>query len=138
MGHIKCLNVLVSLGANIHTYRRRYKGSYEHVNDSTVLMHAAAHGQAEFVKELIVMGADVNYHSKEGMSALYIAARDGYESVVDVLLTVPNLNLDMMTLDGQTAIKVSRDNGHHECSIKLLDEMRRRADVSGDLIKKPK
>ena len=66
-------------------------------------LEAASAGDVEITKELITHGANVNEQSKEGWTALMLAAREGHAELLELLLkneADPNL----ATKKGETAL----------------------------------
>ncbi|CAG9977988.1 unnamed protein product [Clonostachys byssicola] len=63
------------------------KGKYSQPNGSDLLMHFADLGNFEIAKGLLDAGAHTRGHEHQlGMHPLWIAARQGYEDIVDLLL----------------------------------------------------
>jgi ankyrin repeat protein len=56
------------------------------LNERTALAAAAGGGHAQVVRELLARGADPRRPRADGASAVYLAARQGHQSVVDVLI----------------------------------------------------
>ncbi len=76
---LKFAKLLIKNGANInHT-------SYEGEGMDNALLLATQEGNIEIVKLLLNNGADVNYVNEQGMTALFIATNDGYNSIARLL-----------------------------------------------------
>ena len=53
-------------------------------------------GNDDCVRFLLKYGADVNFESYySGYTVLGLASRDGYESIVQILIYVPGIKLDL-------------------------------------------
>lgn len=73
------------------------------------------------VKALIEAGADVNSPQREsGHTALFWASFNGYKDMVKLLLAQPGIQLDVINIDGQTALMAAAEKGHAEISEMLL------------------
>jgi uncharacterized protein len=77
-GYEKVVDLLLSSGAGVNTP----SGG----DESTPLMHAAAHGHASLVKVLLERGGDVHALDNQGNTALTIAAAGGSTEIVGLLL----------------------------------------------------
>ena len=78
----------------------------------TVLISAAARGDAEIVRVLLARGVDVNVKDKQGYTALTHALEAMYDDVEDELLKQPGLDPNCRGLNGRPALiaYVWRDN----------------------------
>ncbi|MCG3188336.1 MAG: hypothetical protein LKCHEGNO_00314 [Burkholderiaceae bacterium] len=66
---------------------------------------------ATTVASLLERGFDPNARDAQGQCALGLAARDGAEQVVDVLLRQPRLNVDTRNNAGETALMLAALHG---------------------------
>ena len=66
-------------------------------------------------------GADINRAIQEGDfdTPLYVAAEYGNSDVVRVLLNVPNIDLEMCSARGYTALDIAEENERFEIIILL-------------------
>merc|ERR1719215_809093 len=108
--------------------------------NNSPLMEAAAAGNTELTKKLIVAGADVHQRGKQDMTALHLASRSRRAGVVKVLLEgKADMNQDSKL---GTALQLARKNGGPDLlavfnvksdgypalnSISALDEAQRKA-----------
>lgn len=93
------------------------------VGEFTSLMTAAYQGHLGVVKVLLrKLGIDINKGSKSrGTTALMLAALGNEEEVVDVLLTHPDININIQDKAGSTALLMAAEDGHRRIVEKLLD-----------------
>ncbi len=84
-------------------------------------MHKAAkRGDVEFVKTLIVAGADVNKVARFGsQSPLYIAAKNGHADVVGVLME-KGAKVNISTKQNLTPLHIAVTNGFYDVVNKLV------------------
>jgi ankyrin repeat protein len=130
-GHEAVVKLLVENGAKLN-----FKDKY---NDQTPLWIAAAKGHEAVVKLLVEKGAEVDFKDKHhgqmsrlmtkvmrnrvgyGQTPLWVAAKNGHEAVVK-LLVEKGAELDFKDKrHGQTPLQVAAKNGH-EAIVKLLVE----------------
>ena len=78
------------------------------------------------VNECLSRGVDVNTVSQSrplacnrGQTALMVACKNGFSTIVSRLIEVPGLDLNYETEDGYTAAHLASGNGHTEC-VKIL------------------
>ena len=69
---------------------------------------------------LFKQGADLNIKNKDGMTPLMLAAKNGSEKMVTILLE-RNPNLEAKTDEGETALSIAKKNNFNEI-VKLLEE----------------
>ena len=84
------------------------------------LFNAAQNGNAETVRKLIALGADVNYQKKDGWTPLMTAAAEGHADAVKVLLengAKPNAK----SKSGRTALHFATQYGQEPVVKLLLD-----------------
>ena len=94
----------------------------------TWLLGAAAEGQKIVVQRLLDNGAELNPKDKDGQTPLSLAARNGHEAVVKLLLSRDDVAADSQDEDGRTPLSWAAENGH-EAVVKLLLS---RDDVAAD------
>lgn len=74
-----------------------------------------------FVKELLSVGVDVNYLNKtDNKAPIHLAAINGFKNVLNVLLEHPQIDINIMDNDGNTALHLATSAGKVECSRLLL------------------
>jgi len=129
-GQLEIVKILLDKGADVNV-----KGML----GFTPLMAATTHGHTEIVKILLDRGADVNAISGTtafswtaydgsssesgiygGLTALMIAARDGYADIVKLLLE-KEADINIKDVNGKTVLQWAEKNNHSEI-IKLLKE----------------
>ncbi|XP_055630398.1 kinase D-interacting substrate of 220 kDa isoform X2 [Toxorhynchites rutilus septentrionalis] len=94
-------------------------------NGTTVLMIACGRGAANFVKELIARGADVQAQDLDNWSALLFAAKAGHVEIVEILLD-NGADIEHRDMGGWTALMWGSYKGH-TAVVSLL--LQRGADV---------
>ena len=88
--------------------------------DGTLLCHAALHGCANIVRELLSRpGVDVNLAGQQGATALFLAAWKGHAKVVEMLLGARDIDVNLATTSGATPLYIAVETGHIEV-VKLL------------------
>lgn len=74
-----------------------------------------------FVKELLSVGVDVNYLNKtENKAPIHLAAMHGFKNILNVLLEVPQIDINILDNDGNSALHLATSAGKVECSKLLL------------------
>ncbi|KAK2805464.1 hypothetical protein FQN51_000290 [Onygenales sp. PD_10] len=93
------------------------------LSDSSPLTRASFFGFAIAAETLLQDNTiDVNKQSSEGSSALWLAAMEGHQEIVKLLLKAPMVNLNIQdTYYGQTPLGVASDHGRAEVVKLLLD-----------------
>ncbi|XP_077659934.1 ankyrin repeat domain-containing protein [Aspergillus fumigatus Af293] len=79
-------------------------------------------GKLEMVQLLLDHGWNVNDEDAEELTPLLLAAKEGYSSVVQVLLNHPQINLHAQDHCGSTALHAAAKEGHLEVVKLLLTE----------------
>jgi ankyrin repeat protein len=87
-GSLEAVQMLIEYGAEIN--------AKEPVQHQTALMWAAAEHHTAVVKALIAAHADLNAHSKEGLTALHFAARIGDQELARLLLAA-GMDINILT-----------------------------------------
>jgi ankyrin repeat protein len=115
-GHLFVVELLLSQGANLHVNAFDMSGE-----GGTPLIQAARYGHSEVLLALMRAGAVIDevelmFHH----SALMVAALNGHEKTVDILL---NAGADPMLKDssGRSALLLAASNNHLSLVIQLLD-----------------
>jgi ankyrin repeat protein len=90
----------------------------------------------EIAKDLIARGADVNAISKEGITALMIAARQDNQAMIGLLYQA-GADLRIKSLAGKTALDIATEarNAAAEKSLKLFASLKKRQ--SGSINEQP-
>lgn len=80
-------------------------------------------GKFKFVKELLSAGVvDVNCLDSElNKAPIHFAAMHGHKDVLDVLLEDPEVDVNLLDGDGNSALHLATIAGHCECIELLLD-----------------
>eukprot|EP00963_Diacronema_lutheri_P009147 scaffold818_cov388-Pavlova_lutheri.AAC.23 len=105
---------------------RRVRGMIESnlaeytMEETTALRFAASQGDAATVRAVIRQGINVNIPNDEGRSALMIAAAEGDERVVSMLLDVPGIDVNAHDSFGRTALREAVENKHNVVAEMLL------------------
>ncbi|HTP73134.1 MAG TPA: ankyrin repeat domain-containing protein [Burkholderiaceae bacterium] len=82
---------------------------------------AVAFDDASAVANLLARGFDPNARDGDGQCALGLAAREGSERVVDVLLKQPQLNIDTRNNTGETALMFAALHGRLQMAQRLIE-----------------
>ena len=106
----KPLEVLVSHGANINEMDKK---------KVTPLMIAAIYNRKETAKFLIEKGASAKIKSREGKSPIHYAAENGSVEVLEILLSVSDIN--QPGGDRKTPLMYAAINGHYKCLSLLIE-----------------
>ena len=86
----------------------------------TLLVHAAADGNAALVQALLDRGAKTAAAASDGTTALFIAAQFGHTAAVRALL-VGGASAAQAACAGWTPLFVAAFSGHLDCVLLLLD-----------------
>ena len=89
-------------------------------NETTALRFAAARGDAATVRTIIKEGIDVNIPNDEGRTALMLAAVEGDQRVVSLLLDTPGIDVNQQDSFGRTALREAVENKHTDIAEQLL------------------
>ena len=76
-------------------------------NGSTALFMASQENIPGVVEELVSRKADPNLKTAKGVSPLYIAAHDGSEEIVKLLVKVPDIVIDPLNQRGATPLYIA-------------------------------
>ncbi len=77
----------------------------------TRLLTACCTDDKESVLDCLYLGADVNFANQDGISGLMWAAKEGSTHVLAVLLAQPQLRVNAVDGDGDTALAHAASNG---------------------------
>ncbi|CAI5798895.1 KN motif and ankyrin repeat domain-containing protein 3 isoform X1 [Podarcis lilfordi] len=80
----------------------------------TALMLAVSHGRQEMVEALLSCGADINLQDEEGSTALMCACEHGRAGTVRLLLTQPDCDASTVDNEGNDAVSIALEAGHHD------------------------
>jgi ankyrin repeat protein len=100
-GHLVVAQRLVEAGARVNNEARGW----------SPLAYAAFSGHAQIVDYLLTHGADVNATSENGATALMLAARGGFMTIVQSLVAA-RARIDLKTDRGKTALDWALENQH--------------------------
>merc|ERR1739838_251663 len=119
---------------NIHVFAR--EGSLEklqevlvrnpdlldHVSDQgmTPLHDASCFGQAQVVKYLISMNANMAAVTTTGFTCLHVAATYGHFILIEILIRQAGCNIDALNAERQTALHVASKAGNLKSVVSLL------------------
>ncbi|CAG0902443.1 unnamed protein product [Darwinula stevensoni] len=114
---------LISCGANVHVL--------SHIG-STALHEAAYYGRDEVIVELLKAGAKINQRKEtvNGWAAIHLASLNGHWNTVNLLLK-SGADINLTTLDRQTAIDVAVNNGQEKITSLLKQHGGRAFDCIG-------
>lgn len=76
----------------------------------SVLMHAAGLLAPKCTKMLLDRGADVNFHTDRGLTALWKAAVCGRDEIVKIIPQVPGINLSGPVVGAALEVAITYDN----------------------------
>ncbi|XP_067670151.1 serine/threonine-protein phosphatase 6 regulatory ankyrin repeat subunit A-like [Haliotis asinina] len=85
----------------------------------TPAMSAAYWGYVDIVKLLLRRGAKMQLVDDEGDTILHYACRGGHEDVVECIITADTALVNVKNRKGKTAVKVSKEEGHHVVHARL-------------------
>tara|TARA_B110000879_G_scaffold209385_2_gene296961 strand:+ start:462 stop:941 length:480 start_codon:yes stop_codon:yes gene_type:complete len=92
------------------------------INGYTILCFACANNQVDTVRLLLEQGADVNLQTtRSRSSALMLAAQNGHEKVIDLLLTAPLIDFTLHNAEGNNALMLAVSMGHLPIVEKLIN-----------------
>lgn len=89
-------------------------------NGTTALIYAASRGRADFVRELLKHGADVNAEDNDNWTPLLCACKDGHTDVVNELLD-HNANIEHRDMGSWTPLMWATYKGHTDIVNVLLE-----------------
>jgi len=85
----------------------------------SVLSKACRHGNPEIVETLMLALADPNLADKEMRTALFNACESGSQSVVNLLLLHPAVDIETASKSGKSPLYIASERGHTEV-VRLL------------------
>eukprot|EP00744_Colponema_vietnamica_P015543 GILI01021787.1.p1 GENE.GILI01021787.1~~GILI01021787.1.p1 ORF type:complete len:524 (-),score=122.12 GILI01021787.1:33-1604(-) len=90
---------------------------------SNPLLTAVYHNRVEMVYKLLQAGADVNVFNRDSFkrSPLHNAAMKGHTEIVDLLLQVPEIDINGADASGQTALSLAASKGFFLICEKLVN-----------------
>ncbi len=107
----EALQILLKAGADVNLAARN-------AMKVTALHAAAASGQTEAVRELLVRGADPNARQQSGYTALHQAAHSGNQEMAQVLLE-HGADINQKTDDGKTALALALESNRPQTAAYL-------------------
>ena len=78
---------------------------------NTLLLIAAQNGRDGVVRELLLGGADVNRGNSHKNAAIHLAAQNGWDKVLEILLETKAINVNFKDLHANTALHLAAQNG---------------------------
>ena len=123
MDEINILHYAASRGLNYFVERIICSGVIPDIDCAsklgfTALYAAAFANEASIFKFLIQKGADINKITSEGDSAIHLAAAEGYDLIIDILLE-ENYVADGVNLDSETPYLIATISGHRGIAGKI-------------------
>ncbi len=112
-GHLTTVQALLNANS-ININARNKKGR-------AALYVAAYHGKDDVVKALIQKGANVNIISHDGWTPLMAAADQGHLTIVQALLSAPQIDINAKDISGSNALMVATDRGKGNVVKVLID-----------------
>lgn len=113
LGQDAVISRLLELGADARICSRAFEQNYP--------IHAAAAGRRvgkQAYSELVAATGDPDILQKQGLTALMIAAGNGFDGAVDVLLGA-GAKRGCRTSEGKTAAHFARERGHEALAARL-------------------
>lgn len=120
-GHLECVELLLSHGANIEAKAE---------NGGTPLWNAADTGHSNCIELLFRYGANIEAKAGYGITPLWTAAHGGHSNCVDLLLRCGS-NIEAMADCGITPLWAAAHEGRFNCVELLLNH---RADIEAKKI----
>eukprot|EP01006_Ploeotia_vitrea_P017308 TRINITY_DN48408_c0_g1_i1.p1 TRINITY_DN48408_c0_g1~~TRINITY_DN48408_c0_g1_i1.p1 ORF type:complete len:684 (+),score=76.64 TRINITY_DN48408_c0_g1_i1:30-2081(+) len=119
-GNVEVVSLLLKSGCDVNAARNRM-GCH-----ASPLSVACVNGHVEVVKLLVSNGADINQPTIEQETPLYVAAREGFEDIVEVLIQQEAIDMNAISPmdDACTPLHVACAGGHEEV-VKILLESNR-------------
>lgn len=105
------INFLLEHGANPEA---RVKGW-------PLIVQSVKNEDIESLSSLIKRGVNPNSTLKNGTTALHKAAALDVPEAIEVLLSAPNIEIDLMDAYGATPLEIASDRGYYECAKLLID-----------------
>lgn len=110
----RCLKFAVQVVAAI-AVSNAHAGAYED------FFRALALDDASTVQQLLQRGFDPNTRDEKGQMPLYLSQREGAAKVAQLLLSHPDLRLDLPNAAGETPLMMAALRGNAEWVTRLLD-----------------
>ncbi|GAB4012697.1 MAG: hypothetical protein Fur0010_08830 [Bdellovibrio sp.] len=106
-GNLDLVKTLISRGARIDSYHNNL--------NYNLIMHVAATGQNELLKELVKNQAKtiIDQQERQGMTALMYASKEGFADTVKILLELGS-NKDLKNEKGENAKSLAIKYGHSD------------------------
>ena len=113
-GYVEIVNELLQ--------SRNIKVNLQDQNSSTPLLWAARKGNLDIVKALIQKEADPNIAGMYAITPLIASIKFGHSHIALFLADLPNINLNHIDKDGNTALQISCKNGQENVVLHLLEK----------------
>ncbi|MCX5921972.1 MAG: ankyrin repeat domain-containing protein [Candidatus Dependentiae bacterium] len=100
---------------------------HENSNRDKLLFFAAEHGRLVSLKAVIVLGVNVNAqeNTKDGDTALMIAASEGHKRCVAFLLKQPGIKVDQCNKTGSQALDFAVELGYKQCAALIRQALKK-------------
>ncbi|UJR31990.1 hypothetical protein I4U23_019461 [Adineta vaga] len=107
-------------------------------SNQTALMLAVKHGKTDSVEILLENGAGVNLQDSDGSTALMCAVEHEFLTIVKLLLTRPECDVNIADNDGQTAVSIATNKNRKDILVALYAKMKERKGHHSALGSKPR
>ena len=86
-------------------------------------------GDVATVRHLVSQGADINCRNGWGASGLYLAVLNGHDDIAMFLLSLPGIDVNIVTNDGDTPLHMAAWENRRE----IVKELLKRSDLRPDI-----
>ena len=127
-GPIESVKYLIDCGAEINT---RTTGA---ITGNTALMVAIQAKKHDTIKLLLDKGAHINNRSDRGITPLMLAAQTGNIDIVNLLISIPDININAIDSEGKNALVYAYISGNIKL-IQLFTKLEMTTDLPPEEIK---
>jgi ankyrin repeat protein len=85
----------------------------------TLMHYAAQEGSVEIIKLLLRHSAHYDTLNRDGITPFYLACQNGFFEIANILIQLPNVNINVITVKGCTPLFAASQEGHLDI-VKLL------------------